>query len=91
MRGFRRAMRETNHSIRVFLSTIRVSLSTMRGLVASIRETIKNYMFTGFSVVLSLKKDTWNVVHSMCLFCYIMEPSGIEPLTSCVQGRRSPS
>jgi hypothetical protein len=24
-------------------------------------------------------------------YCVVVEPNGIEPLTSCVQGRRSPS
>ena len=29
--------------------------------------------------------------HLLCLPRHLVEPSGIEPLTSCVQGRRSPS
>ena len=30
--------------------------------------------------------------HPVALYCVdLVEPSGIEPLTSCVQGRRSPS
>ena len=29
--------------------------------------------------------------HLVCLPRHLVEPSGIEPLTSCVQGRRSPS
>ena len=54
--------------------------------VNTLPKDFDEYMNKIFDIVIQFSMDKFRIVITI-----LMEPSGIEPLTSCVQSRRSPS